>query len=590
MKINFLLAIMLCSSLLFAQQSKIDSLNSELSNSKEDSNKVKTLVALSSEMIYKSDYMSSRNYATEAILLSRSLNYLNGEASALGRIGLINWLQGDYPGALENLFSSLKIFENISDRKGIATSYNTLGLVYWQMKKFPEAMSYFKKSKAIHVSLKDEIFIARNNHNIGIIYQEQGNYTDALNYFSSAIKVFKKIKDKRAAAVVFNNVGQVYFLKKNIVESLKNYYEALKLFKESGNLRGQANTYNLIANVYLSEPNYTLASENIKNALILAKLIGSKEYIKDSYKNLTRLDSAVGNWKSAYQNQSLFKLYSDSILNEKSLEKTIQEKMAYEFDKKESAIIAEQDRKEFKERIIRYSIIIGLVGALIFLIVVYRQRNKISKEKARSEELLLNILPEAVAEELKEKGEAEAKLIEEVTVLFTDFKGFTSISEKLNPKELVKDIHECFSAFDSIMQKNNMEKIKTIGDSYMAAGGLPTTNKTHAIDAINAAIEIVQFIEDVKVRKLGAGLPYFDIRIGIHTGPVVAGIVGVKKFAYDIWGDAVNTASRMESSGDVGKINISETTFEKVKDIFQCQHRGRINAKGKGEIDMYFVC
>lgn len=242
-----------------------------------------------------------------------------------------------------------------------------------------------------------------------------------------------------------------------------------------------------------------------------------------------------------------------------------------------------------KQKMVRNGFIGGFAVVLLFAGVFFTQRNRISKEKKRSEELLLNILPEEVAEELKAKGSAEAQLIDEVTVLFTDFKGFTAISEKLTPKELVHDLNDCFSAFDRIMEKYGMEKIKTIGDSYMAAGGLPTANHTHAIDAINAAIEIRDFIAKGKEEKLAEGLPYFEIRIGIHTGPVVAGIVGVKKFAYDIWGDTVNTASRMESSGEAGKINISESTYKLVKDKFNCTPRGKITAKGKGEIEMYFV-
>ena len=212
-------------------------------------------------------------------------------------------------------------------------------------------------------------------------------------------------------------------------------------------------------------------------------------------------------------------------------------------------------------------------------------------EKEKSEELLLNILPEEVAEELKEKGHADAQLIDYVTVLFTDFKGFTALSEILSPQDLVKEINVCFSAFDHIMEKHNIEKIKTIGDAYMAAGGLPTANETHALDVVRAAIDIQEFMLNLAEEKKAKNEPFFEIRIGVHTGPVVAGIVGVKKFQYDIWGDTVNTASRMESSGEVGMVNISETTYDIVKTYneYDFESRGEIQAKGKGLMKMFFV-
>ena len=212
------------------------------------------------------------------------------------------------------------------------------------------------------------------------------------------------------------------------------------------------------------------------------------------------------------------------------------------------------------------------------------QNVELSFEKKKSDDLLLNILPEEIAEELKQNGEIKAKQFEEVTVLFTDFVNFTGVSSRLSPKDLVTQIHEYFIAFDAIIEKNELEKIKTIGDAYLAVCGLPQLNENHAIKAVKAALEINEFVQQ-KLKNGGL----FDIRIGINTGSVVAGIVGVKKFAYDIWGDTVNTAARMEQNSEAGKINISGTTYLRIKEQYQCLYRGKINAKNKGEIDMYFV-
>jgi len=217
------------------------------------------------------------------------------------------------------------------------------------------------------------------------------------------------------------------------------------------------------------------------------------------------------------------------------------------------------------------------------------QNEKITQEQQKSENLLLNILPRETAEELKLTGTAQSRKYDAVTILFSDFKNFTYASEKMSPEQLVNLIHQYFSYFDCIIEKYGIEKIKTIGDAYMCAGGIPEENATHAIDIVMAAIEMQQCVEKLKIQKKAAGEFFFEIRIGINTGPVVTGIVGTKKFAYDIWGDTVNLASRMESSGEVGRVNISASTYALIKDQFSCEYRGKIAAKNKGEIDMYFV-
>jgi class 3 adenylate cyclase len=220
---------------------------------------------------------------------------------------------------------------------------------------------------------------------------------------------------------------------------------------------------------------------------------------------------------------------------------------------------------------------------------IERQRDEIDYQRKRSDDLLLNILPAETAEELKEKGSATPRHYDLVSVLFTDFKGFTIVAEKLTPNELVAELDSCFFAFDKIIDKYNLEKIKTIGDSYMCAGGIPVANATNPEDCVRAGLEIKMYMENLKAEREAKGEPFWELRIGIHTGQVVAGVVGKNKFAYDIWGDAVNTASRMESSGIPGKVNISGVTYELVKDKFACTYRGKVNAKNKGEIDMYIV-
>lgn len=247
-----------------------------------------------------------------------------------------------------------------------------------------------------------------------------------------------------------------------------------------------------------------------------------------------------------------------------------------------------------------------LLSLMVWGIIKYRERSlketqrileaevekrtaDLAKAKERTEELLLNILPNETAQELKTNGRATARHYNQVSVLFTDFKGFTAFAESKKPQDLVDELHRYFVMFDEIIEKYNLEKIKTIGDAYMCAGGVPIRNNSNAIAITLAALEIRDFIKQETEDKLKTGEDALEIRIGIHTGPLTAGVVGLKKFAYDIWGDTVNMASRMESSSEVGKVNVSGTTHELIKKYFETHHRGKVEAKGKGLVDMYFV-
>ncbi|MVN21210.1 adenylate/guanylate cyclase domain-containing protein [Mucilaginibacter arboris] len=244
---------------------------------------------------------------------------------------------------------------------------------------------------------------------------------------------------------------------------------------------------------------------------------------------------------------------------------------------------------------------VGLVLIMFLITTVFEQQKKymlekldqknkiIEAEKEKSEQLLLNILPADISLELKETGKTKAYSYEIATVMFADFVNFTLIGEKLSPEELVYAIGEYFEAFDNIIENNGIEKIKTVGDAYICAAGLPIPTTDNAVVMIHVAQCFINAVEELKIKRLTAGKEVFNIRIGINTGPLVAGVVGIKKFAYDIWGDTVNTAARMQEKGLPNRINISGSTYALVKNEFDCEYRGKIEAKNKGQIDMYFI-
>ncbi len=240
-----------------------------------------------------------------------------------------------------------------------------------------------------------------------------------------------------------------------------------------------------------------------------------------------------------------------------------------------------------------------LLGIVVLLVFSYTQRNnkfneyranrELTYEQNKTNELVELILPKKIIEEIHKTGGSEPKLYKDATIVFTDFVNFTSISEKMTPGQLITELDEIFSNFDNIIERHSLHKIKTIGDAYMFAGGIPEVDENHHINVMNASLEIMAYMRRYITDKNAKNEAFWDIRIGINTGKVVAGIIGEKFFSYDTWGDTVNIASRMESASEKGQINISESTYNIIKSSFNCTYRGRIPIKGKGEVGMYFV-
>jgi len=521
--------------------------------------------------------------------------------------------QSNYPRGLEYALRALKTFEEIGDKDGIAGSLIVSGEIYYFQKDFAKALENYTRAMKISEDIGSKRYIVGSANCIGNYYSDRGEAVSALEYFKKGLKIAEEMGDIRSIIVFTSCMGNAYTTMRNFELALRYFQQSLQGSEEIGDPMGTALTLGNMGEVYLlmidsshipasrplSGANRDLFNKGIsylERSMKISKEIGDLGNIQNNYQRFTQAYKLVGNYKLALENEEQARIIKDSIFSQENTKKIVQQGMKYEFEKKEALAKAEQDKKNAlaakelqKQKLVRNGFIGGFAIVLLFAGTFFTQRNKIKAGKKQSDELLLNILPAEVAEELKAKGSADAKLIEQVTVLFTDFKGFTQLSEKLSPKELVAEINDCFSAFDHIMHKYGVEKIKTIGDAYMAAGGLPTPNNTHAADVVKAAIDIQEYMQQHKLKKEAAGQLFFEIRIGVHTGPVVAGIVGIKKFQYDIWGDTVNTASRMESSGEIGKVNISGTTYELVKNKFACTYRGKIAAKGKGDIDMYFV-
>lgn len=326
-----------------------------------------------------------------------------------------------------------------------------------------------------------------------------------------------------------------------------------------------------------------------KEALKLSKTSKFDDFILKSLQLLISIEEKKGNYKAA--NTLLKQEDSIKIIR---IEKSKASNLAVlslknEYAQVERDRMNNEEKERFRTRVIYIALITGLLIFIVVSYIIFRQYRQTSKEKMKSDELLLNILPKQTAEELKLKGTTTARRFNNVTVLFCDIVGFTKVAERLSPEDLVKEIDTYFRVFDDIIQENGLEKIKTVGDAYVAVGGMPQYNNASTKDVTLAAIKIMEAIVRMKKEREEQNLPAFNLRIGINTGSVVAGVVGSIKFQYDIWGDAVNIAARMEQNSEPGRINISKNTYLEIRNSFECHKRGKILAKNKGEIEMYFV-
>lgn len=577
--------------------------NYEDMNDKDGINRSLTNIGL----IYQSqgDYLKALSNFTRSSKAFEELGDKESLSNLMNYIGTIYDYQSDFPMALLYYQKSLKIKEEIGDIKGINYTLNNIGGLYFQQGDFTKALEYYQRCLTQLKEIDERYGIAMILNNIGSCYQEQEDYQKALEYFQRSLKLNEELGNKQSMSLALRNTGTIYKNQNDFSKALEYYQRCLKIQEEIGDQSETGRTLHILGVLYHSDGQYEKSIRFCQQSLKIAQKLGSALHEKDACQCLYEAYKAIGKGNEAIKYMDLLRMAEDSL----HAEETVKKLQQMEFQNQVQADSLIQVEKELKVEMAHQAevrkknknknVAIG-VGAFFLLLssgfygrwrYVKKSKAIIEKEKDRSDNLLLNILPSEIAEELKTYGKADARDFDNVSILFTDFKGFTQVSEKLTAKELIEEINICFKAFDHICEAHGVEKIKTIGDAYMAAGGLPIPSEDSIKNTVLAALEMQAFIANRIIEKDKLNEMSFKMRLGIHTGPVVAGIVGVKKFQYDIWGDTVNTAARMESSGEIGKVNISEDTYAALKDDpeFTFESRGKIQAKGKGEIEMYFV-
>lgn len=502
--------------------------------------------------------------------------------------------KGDYKTALENYNKAMQLASNGNNTSNLAMAYSSIGSLYASLANNKNTLEYYKKSLTLFKSIPDSVNYAFTLQKIGDYYIKNKKPDSALVFLKESGQLFRALKNDKGIGHNFGLIGMVYAQKGKPAFAEKYMQEATEILTLNDDYQGLTIYLLCMSEIYLEKRDFKTSYDFAQKGLNLATIYGLKEQISHAYLQLSNIEKANGNSNEALDLYKNHIVYKDSLHNHATIQQMADTRSEFEIAMKQREIDGLNHQKA-TQKIIVIAIVIALflmsllaIGLFHRFKFIQRTNLIIEKEMNRSDHLLNNILPLETAQELKECGKVKAKKFESVTVLFTDFKEFTMHSEHLSPEKLVDSVNFYFSKFDEIIGKYGLEKIKTIGDSYMCAGGLPFPCKNHPVKVILAAFEIVKFMNEAKLSP-NLDLAHFEVRIGVNTGPVVAGVVGSKKFAYDIWGDTVNVASRMETNCETGKINISENTYRKIKENFDCEYRGEIQAKNKGKLKMYYA-
>jgi adenylate cyclase len=635
-KIFYLCFVLLCSNgLLLAQNRVLDSLIRLQKTMPNDTNKANILLAIIHQGTAE-NAESLKIYGQTAIQLTEQLGMKKGQSRAYCRYGNLLKAQLNYQKSLEFYYKALSIAEQNQDIPYVNICCFNIAFAYERSYQNNLALDFYFRSLKISESSRDTVFQLETLNLVGFLYYKMKEYKKGIQVLEKALSINQTIKNiaididgmtylsscylgmenATAATVCLQKVivllqqqniqdlrlAQAYINLGVAFEKQKDYDNALLYAQKALHLGTQLNNDYIICNASLNIGSSYFFQKKYKRSLApnvkayqIAKKIKELEIQKDAAKGISDAYENMGNKAQAFVYLKEYEIMRDSMLNQDRRKEMMQKTIDFELEKQhltDSLIQIDNQKIQHLElsRQKTYTIgsLIALLLATLFGGSVFLGLKQNKKERAKSESLLLNILPASVAEELKQQGTTKARLFDNVTVLMTDFVGFTQVSEALNAVDLVAEIDTCFKAFDDIITAHGLEKIKTVGDAYVAVCGIPHANPYHTAQTVKAALAIRDFMI-AHAEKNKENISLKAIRIGLHTGSVVAGVVGSKKFAYDIWGDTVNITARMEQNAQNQQVNVSNAVFEQIAADFHCTPRGKIDAKNKGELEMYEV-
>lgn len=541
----------------------------------------------------------------KALSLQRKIDDFGGQAATLNNLGIQAYVVGDIRRALSYQRQALRLtrryLKGDKARRQTASCLVDLGVLYFRQGDPWTALRYHQQAAGIYQQLGDGEGQADALYRAATMALHLRDTTRATTMAGQCLAMAEKSANASRRRDASDLLGLLALSRHQVADARAWHQQALRIDQQLGMTILQANDLTALARVECADHHLPLALQYAQQAAQVAH--GTKGMVasQNAEQQLSDVYDQLGDTRQALAHYRRYVSLRDSIRNQETEKAALQQRLGYEYEQKELLLRTAQEKHQavaqaeiHRQKLLRNMFLGGaavllLLAALLWHRFRFTRRAKltIEREKQRSDRLLLNILPADTAEELKTYGRARARHHAQVTVLFADVVNFTQVSERLDPEKLVHTLDIYFAAFDRLSEEFGLEKIKTIGDAYMMAGGLG--DRADAATVVRAALAMQRRVAELRREQELNEAPWFTWRIGLHTGPVVAGVVGLRKFAYDIWGDAVNVAARMEQASEPARINISGTTYELVRESFVCTPRGPIAVKNKGTIAMYFV-